>query len=84
MKMEIPHGVDGNILSKTEIAKKYNITENTLSTYTKNRESITAGHKKQKVQPSSQRLRHQHVSNWKMPSSCGSSRFNARIFYSVG
>lgn len=56
-KVEILREVENGVLSKTEIAKKYDITKSTLSTYIKNKESIIAGYEKQQMKPSRKRLR---------------------------
>ncbi|KAH7978056.1 hypothetical protein HPB49_004344 [Dermacentor silvarum] len=56
-KVEILYEVEKGTLCKTEIAKKYDITKSTLSTYLKNRESIIAGYEQQKIKPSRKRLR---------------------------
>ncbi|KAH6921470.1 hypothetical protein HPB50_001257 [Hyalomma asiaticum] len=56
-KVEILREVENGVLSKTEIAKKYDITKSTLSTYIKNKESIIAGYENQQMKPSRKRLR---------------------------
>lgn len=40
-KMKILEEVERGLIPRTEIAKKYNIKKGTLSTYLKNKESIT-------------------------------------------
>ncbi|KAH6934746.1 hypothetical protein HPB50_000677 [Hyalomma asiaticum] len=55
--VEILRKVENSVLSKMEIAKKYEITKSTLSTYIKNKKSIIAGYEKQQMKPSRKRLR---------------------------
>ncbi|KAH6938452.1 hypothetical protein HPB50_009386 [Hyalomma asiaticum] len=56
-KVEILREVENSVLSKMEIAMKYDITKSTLSTYIKKKESIIAGYEKQQMKPSRKRLR---------------------------
>uniref|UniRef100_A0A1E1XRR1 Putative tigger transposable element n=1 Tax=Amblyomma sculptum TaxID=1581419 RepID=A0A1E1XRR1_AMBSC len=56
-KMEILSEVERGVLSKTDIAKKYDIKKSTLSTYLRNKESISAAFRKDVMEPSRKRLR---------------------------